>query len=221
MDQYRPPAQPRSRQRPGIPPLLATIALLALVVLPAACTGSPASSGVATLVDPSASASAAPSASVDPEEAMLAFTTCMRNHGVDIKMGTSGSGGAGPVTIQGKPGDEAKMDAAQTACAPLLPKGGINAAGGTPDPEFQDKLLAYAKCMRDNGIDFPDPQFSSDGSGGTRVQIGSKEDSPKFDPESKTFKDAQAACESLMPGQLGGNSSPNGSDSGPSTDIQQ
>ena len=27
-------------------------------------------------------------------------------------------------------------------------------------------MLDYAQCMRDHGIDMPDPQFSADGTGG-------------------------------------------------------
>ncbi len=30
----------------------------------------------------------------------------------------------------------------------------------------EDELLAFAVCMRDNGYDMPDPDFSGDGHGG-------------------------------------------------------
>ncbi len=38
----------------------------------------------------------------------------------------------------------------------------------TMDPEMADQLLDFSKCMRDHGIDFPDPQFEG---GGVRIQM--------------------------------------------------
>ena len=51
--------------------------------------------------------------------------------------------------------------------------------GAEIDPEMQDKMLEFAKCMRDNGVDFPDPDFSG---GGGRIQIGGP---GGIDPSSK------------------------------------
>lgn len=44
--------------------------------------------------------------------------------------------------------------------------------GETPrdSQEFQDAALEYAQCMRDNGIDMPDPEF--DGEGGVAISAG-------------------------------------------------
>ena len=33
----------------------------------------------------------------------------------------------------------------------------------------QDAALAFARCMRENGIDMPDPIISTDGNGGTKI----------------------------------------------------
>ncbi len=52
-------------------------------------------------------------------------------------------------------------------------------------------MLDFAKCMRDHGVDFPDPTFNSDG-GGLQVQMGG----PGMDPESPAFKSANDACSS-------------------------
>ena len=210
----RPPGRhPASRRTAAS---LAALGLLMLLVL-TACSGATGSPGVATLVDPSASPDASPTASLDPEAAMQAFTACMREHGVDIQSAAvsagDGSGGnTGPVTntSKGAAGDKPRsidkdaFAAAERACKSLLPQGGVNGPGGEIDPEFQDKMLAFAKCMRDHGIDMPDPQF---GSGGNTVTIGGPDDGsgdgPKLDPESKAFQDAQTACGSLLPGKLG------------------
>jgi hypothetical protein len=196
---------------------MAALGLLVLLIL-AACSGAAGSSGVATLVDPSASPDASPTASLDPEAAMQAFTACMREHGVDVQSatvsaGAGGGGATGPVTntSKGAAGDKPRsvdkdaFAAAERACKSFLPQGGVNGPGGEIDPEFQDKMLAFAKCMRDHGIDLPDPQF---GNGGNTITIGGPDDGsgdgPKLDPESQAFQDAQTACGSLLPGKLGG-----------------
>ena len=85
-------------------PILA-FALLATVL--AACSGGgAASSGVATLDDPAASAapdaSGSPAPSISPEDAMLAFARCMREHGVD--MPDPDFSGGGGVFRAGGPG---------------------------------------------------------------------------------------------------------------------
>jgi hypothetical protein len=216
----RPPApfsqSPQAgRRRPlGAAVPMAALGLLLLLVL-TACSGGAAPSGVASLVDPSASPDGSPAPSIDPEDAMEAFTDCMKEHGVDVQTGfvssEDGGSGGGPVTnsnngddppTKGKPIDKDKLAAADKACKSLLPQGGMNAPGGEIDPEFQDKMLEFAKCMREHGVDMPDPQF---GSGGNSVTIGGPDDGdgPKIDPESRTFKDAEAACGSLLPGKLG------------------
>jgi hypothetical protein len=66
----------------------------------------------------------------------------------------------------------------------------------TMDPELADQLLEFAQCMRDEGIDFPDPQFSG---GGVTVQIGGP-DGDGIDPSSEAFQAAQEACGELLPG---------------------
>jgi len=216
----RPPDRDRRRRaaRPGVAGLPAVALGVLMLVLLVACGNAAAPDGVATLVDPSASPSGSPSPSLDPEAAMEAFSDCMREHGVDVQVGSvsseaGGDGGGGPVTVTGKgdlgPGrgvDTDALKAADAACRPLLPQGGVNGPGGEIDPEFQDQMLAFAKCMREHGVDMPDPQF---GSGGNSVIIGGpvgadgSGDGPKFDPESKTFRDAQAACDDNLPGKLG------------------
>ena len=53
---------------------------------------------------------------------------------------------------------------------------------------MRDQALAFAECMRDHGIDFPDPQFER-----RRRRIG---DRPRrtVDPSDPEFQDAQEAC---------------------------
>jgi hypothetical protein len=74
--------------------------------------------------------------------------------------------------------------------------------GGRPDSsEFEDAALEFAQCMRDHGIDMPDPQIDSDG-GRTRVQIGGGPgQSPELGPDgqpSEEFQAAQEACQPIL-----------------------
>ena len=58
--------------------------------------------------------------------------------------------------------DQEDFEAAQTACEDLLED--VRGSFGMDDPEqrakMQEQMLAFAQCMRDHGIDMPDPQFN-------------------------------------------------------------
>ena len=65
-------------------------------------------------------------APTDPEEAMLAFTECMRDHGVDMpdpEMAKPATGGAKPgnavIAVEGNP-DDPTFQKANEACEPLM-----------------------------------------------------------------------------------------------------
>jgi hypothetical protein len=78
------------------------------------------------------------------------------------------------------------------ACSPAEQTG--DTAGNTTSTSPEDRTLAYAQCMRDNGVpEFPDP--SPDGG----LRIGSE-----VDPNSAAFKSAQQACQDLAPQGAGG-----------------
>ena len=49
---------------------------------------------------------------------------------------------------------------------------------------MQEQALAFAQCMREHGIDMPDPQFGNDGNGAT-VGIGDGERRPRATPTSR------------------------------------
>jgi hypothetical protein len=215
LDSPRPTPAPGTR--PGRRPLraaataLAALALVALTVV--ACGGAaPSGSGVLSLVDPSASPdpSATPAASVDPEDAMLAFQACMKEHGVDVQVNIAGPAGGGSSSGTVKVGegpkgsgepqpggsfDADKMAEADVACRPLLPGGGQIDPNATMDPAMADRMLAFSQCMRDHGItDYPDPTFEG---GGVSISIGGA--GSDIDPGSATFQAAQSACETELP----------------------
>jgi hypothetical protein len=130
----------------------------------------------------------------DAQQAMLDFAACMREHGVDMPDPQFGDGGGGTFTagVQGDSElDKGKLDEAQKACQSYLDKVKSNAKPMDPAKveEEKQKLLAFAQCMRDHGIDFPDPQIDTSG-GGLQVQLGG----PGMDPNSPGFKEATEAC---------------------------
>jgi len=131
----------------------------------------------------------------DFQQAMLDYAQCMRDEGIDMPDPQFSDGGGGEVAVaaQGSPTerpDEAAMEAADAVCKPIL-----DAVEGsfTPDPEeeaaMREEALEFAQCMRDHGIDFPDPVFEDGG----RVMVGGGEDET-FDPNDPAFQAAQEEC---------------------------
>lgn len=145
-----------------------SIGLLVGAILLTALLGSVASAQVATLGTPASEASAAPSIPpADGQEALLAWAGCMREQGVEMDDPRFGVDGA-LVGGLGKDGIGAKSDAegetyqsASEACSELL-----LAFKAPPDAAQQaertEQLMVWADCMREQGVDVPDP--GADGS---------------------------------------------------------
>jgi hypothetical protein len=96
---------------------------------------------------------------------MVKFAQCMRDNGVD--MPDPEDDGKGGVAMRAMPADEAgadgqasKFETAHNACKQFLPNGGEYKP---PSPEEQDKIRQQAKCMRDKGHNWPDPNFEGNG----------------------------------------------------------
>ena len=138
---------------------------------------------------------AGPGGSAEFQDAMLEYAECMRDQGIDFPDPQMGEGG---ITIVGpEPGEEPptraeqeEMAAADAECNHILD----DVEGSLPEPtpeeqqEMQDQALAFAECMREHGIDFPDPEF---GEGG-EVRIGLGGGADFSDPD---FQDAQEECQ--------------------------
>jgi hypothetical protein len=91
----------------------------------------------------------------NPEEdlkKMKEYAKCMREHGVDMPDPQSQPGGG--VTMELSDGDGEKVKAAEEQCRKLLPNGG---APPKLDAAQLDKLREQAKCMREHGVNMPDP----------------------------------------------------------------
>jgi hypothetical protein len=139
-------------------------------------------------------------------EGALKFSKCMRDHGVDFP--DPQRVGSGGIKITGRninPSDP-KTKAAQSACQKYMQIGG----GETIDPakraKLQEAALAFARCMRQHGVDIPDPQLS--GKGGLTFQAGPGGGAPKssanagkglgVNPDSPKFKEANKACSHFL-----------------------
>jgi hypothetical protein len=69
---------------------------------------------------------------------------------------------------------------------------------GGSQADREQALLDYAECMRDHGVDMPDPETSSDGGGGIAIDQGSG-----VDPESDEFQEADDACQPILEDAMG------------------
>jgi predicted small secreted protein len=171
---------------PGVVTVTAVVVLAAMVL--AGCGGS-AGAGRDVASGGSDKATATTAKKKDRQQSALEFARCMRENGVDMpdpKVGEDGlivvGPGEGPT-----PGQEMQLNAeAEKACRPLLGEGLQDGPGTKPDPKEQERALEFARCMRDHGVNVPDPKFEG---GGTAFEIGEG-----FDPSSPTFKEAQQAC---------------------------
>ena len=130
-----------------------------------------APSGVASLESQGtrAEASAAPSASLDPEAAQLAFAQCMRDHGIDMPDPETAPGGGFNQRVEVNKDDAEEMQAAQQACDHFLDQAG--GPRGELDPAQLDKLVEFAQCMREHGVDMPDPTRGACHHGALSVEV--------------------------------------------------
>ena len=78
---------------------------------------------------------------------------------------------------------------------------GVAGTGGSSGSK-KGSALAYSRCMRSHGIQMPDPQPPSSGPQSQSTRSGGN--GPNIDPNSPQFKNAQQACQSLLPKGKGG-----------------
>lgn len=94
-------------------------------------------------------------------QATLAFSRCMRSHGVtNFPDPTPGKGISLRITPNsGISPFSPTFKAAQASCHKLLPGGGP--VSGKPTAQDKEQMLQISQCMRQHGIsDFPDPTTS-------------------------------------------------------------
>jgi hypothetical protein len=203
-------------------------AALALGAL-AGCGGGSGANDVASLGGKQAQqASDDGSSNLSPRErdaAFRKFTQCMRDHGVEMQDPQIGDDGSFTITAQADaaagsgPADPDFADA-NKACNKYL-DGVIN--GGDADgpsaeeiEKMQRRALKFARCMRDAGFDFPDPQFESGNGGGGMVMIGGPGESinPSDPATQAAMEQCQKAAGMPKPSQTRGGDVVNGTGGG-------
>ncbi|MGR4884638.1 hypothetical protein ACIPUC_35240 [Streptomyces sp. LARHCF249] len=103
---------------------------------------------------------------------------CLREHGIDAPDPKPGQDPRG-MTVGGG-ADPEKMQEAMKACG----MGGPG-SGKEPTQEEKDKELAWIRCMRENGVQLKDPEYSGGMRTGIEVPQG----------QEKAFEDARKKCE--------------------------
>ncbi|MGO9961575.1 MAG: hypothetical protein ACLP50_37315 [Solirubrobacteraceae bacterium] len=154
-------------------------------------TGALALAVVAAGCGNSNGASSSTSSSGGPLATALAYSRCMRSHGIhDFPDPTTPPGGGVTFQLNGGAGSDLNhtnptFQAASQACRTLSPGG--QQAPAAPTSQIAEEVT-WAHCLRSHGVPgFPDP--NSNGA----------IDSAKFDPSSPAFQRASAACKSLQP----------------------
>ena len=206
---------------------LVSVALGSLALAACGSSAGGAGKGVASINNGTGNNSAKGATSTtlsvqDLESKYLAYAKCMRGKGAyypDPQFDSSGRptrGGNDNGTVptgKGFTRETPQYDAARTACQSLRPQ----FAPRTPAERAQNQksILAFAKCMRGKGVNFPDPQFDATtgrpifgnaggatiatGRGGGRGGFGQIFDNA--DPKTKA---ASTACRSQLGGGFGG-----------------
>jgi hypothetical protein len=181
--------------------------LVVLALVAAACSGEAEDkTGLATLEgveeDATAVAEGTASADVDAEEALIAFSQCMRDNGIpdypDPTLNADGSIGFGFVRggleDSGIDPRSEEFSAARDICAEHLEGIALGRGGeGFDETELTDTLLAFAQCMRDHGVPMDDPDLSGFGPG--RGEDGGGGPFADIDFEDPEVQEAFEACQ--------------------------
>ena len=162
-------------------------AVVALALFTAACGGGGGTqdSGVASIDGKKGGggSNGQKAKEVDREKAALAFARCMRAHGA--QMPDPDANGMFVITPDQSPPDPEAMAKAEASCK--KERDALQGSMGEPPKDFQDKALKMARCMREHGIDMPDPQMGN--GGGTAIDIDpSQLDDPEFQKARETCR---------------------------------
>lgn len=119
----------------------------------------------------------------EARDAMLDFAKCMREHGVDMPDPQPGERGGIQIGGPGMEADKATMVKAQEACQKILERVRPPELSPEQEQKFKERALKFARCMREQGIDMPDPTFGKGGRMTQRIEgpgAGQGLDNPRF-----------------------------------------
>lgn len=156
------------------PNKIAALLAVPLLLTMVACGGDDAPAGA----DPTGEAT---------EDQAVEFSQCMRENGIDVPDPDPDTGRV-PLPTDGSIDiDSDEFQAAFETCQEFAPFGDDEDGQDlAEDPAVQDALLEFAQCMRDNGVDVPDPA-AGELFGALRGQTD--------DP---SFQDAMNACQPIL-----------------------
>jgi hypothetical protein len=199
-DSIRVMRRPRRAWPPAARTAAAIIATAVLAVLATACGGSPSSAGSGGASNAGGSASS-PSA--------VAYSRCMRSHGVPNFPDPPSGGGVPKGSAQQFGVSSSQLQAGQTACQQLYPNNGgsiqqCETTGDCPQALVQQAvnvMRKYARCMRSHGVpNWPDPTIDSEGRPFFDV---SNAGITHQDTHSSSFESKDRECERLAGGSAG------------------
>lgn len=196
---------------------IASLVLL-LALTAAACGSGSSADALATLDEPETSGAElatldgsdgsatddAPAAELDTDEAMLALADCLRDQGFEVQDPEIDEDGFPrirtmfqPLMESGEIGRE-EMRTAMDACS-VYSDAIRTQFGETDRSDIEDQIYEYASCMRDNGFEMADPDFSTEpGEGQGQGQGGGPFGGlDRDDPE---FQAAHEVCQDLFVG---------------------
>ena len=192
--------------------------LVVMALVATACSGEAEEVGLATLEaageDATAIAEGTAGAEVDAEEALMAFSQCMRDNGIadypDPTLEADGSIGFGFVRggleDSGIDTRSEEFSTARDICAQHLEGIALGRGGGDFElTELTDTLLAFAQCMRDHDVPMDDPDLTGFGEGPGSGAVRPFGDMDFEDPDvQEAFEVCQEEVNFTGPGGGGG-----------------
>lgn len=168
---------PRKRPARSRWALPATAGLLAVGLLTSACSGGGIAGG-------------------DPEASALAYSKCMRSHGLpSFPDPVFGPNGSVAISFGKLDANSPQVKAAEQACKSIVPPD--NGASQAIPPAQQAAYLRWAACIRAHGLpDFPDPTFTG---GSVNMNI-----TRQNVPDPTLLSSALTACNHDLAGVPGG-----------------
>jgi hypothetical protein len=140
-------------------------------------------------------------AKANAQDRWVQYAACLRDHGVDGVEAVAGAQGGVRIgspnsTAAERAAIEAKVKIADRSCGRILhpQQSTVSAA---EEARFRDGMAAFARCMRDHGVEMPDPKIVRV-SGGFDVSFPAA--AGGVPPElTKAWRAAQPACQRLNP----------------------
>jgi hypothetical protein len=174
--------------------------LIAIALLVAACGSGSNGPGVASVGSSTTPAANGSSSTGASKTGALAYSRCIRSHGVPSFPDPNSNG---MIQIEGKPGsgldpNSPQFQAAQQACKSLQP-------GPSPTQQRQQfaGALKFAHCMRAHGVpSFPDPKPQTGPQTESASQKGPGPGTQGIDPNSPQVKSAMQVCQHYAPGGI-------------------